>query len=521
MGRRRWSIAREASKLYHCRYRQVLHLLLFSTVLSLVGAAAREAAAVPPTAETVTVVAGCGDGVSDPSEQCDDGNTFGGDGCAANCSFETEAAFVLDGAEVSPRSGATVQAATFRVALNFSGSQISRIGNPSADGIIPVALRANETLFNPVPVLGFACICSRPVPYAAFGPGNAGVGQIGCGAAGLPGVDVDTEVDHEIGVVGTNGFTEADCLAAGGVVEDGSPRHPHTGRCNGPIQTTQSGAGPRGSAVVTVYTSFDLIFDDGSCRIETATKICEGGSNPGLSCTRDASVCIGGTCVPAKGANGVPCDDDDPAAVRSTPQLVVTTTGNARVAIRNANDVLKTSIADGETCGLQTCVASATGLLFDCGQIYAGSGGGILVSAFPNLDAFVAGDTANAVVLADVSAPTFTATPTATITATPTATPTSTETPTETATGTPTEAETATASATQSATVTPTVTTPTCVGDCDGSKAVTIDELVKGVNIALGEAALTECDAFGTESVTVDKLVRAVGNALRGCQGGI
>ena len=309
--------------------------------------------------------------MSEESEQCDDGNTFGGDGCAANCSFETEAAFVLDGAEVSPRSGATVQAATFRVALSFSGSQISRIGNPGADGIIPVTLRANETLFNPVPVLGFACICSRPVPYAAFGPGNAGVGQIGCGAAGLSGVDVDTEVDHEIGVVGTNGFTEADCLAAGGVVEDGSPRHPHTGRCNGPIQSTPSGAGPQGSAVVTVYTSFDLIFDDGSCRIETATKICEGGSNPGLSCTRDASVCIGGTCVPAKGANGVPCDDDDPAAVRSTPQLVVTTTGNARVAIRNANDVLNTSIADGETCGLQTCVASATGLLFDCGQIYS------------------------------------------------------------------------------------------------------------------------------------------------------
>ena len=69
--------------------------------------------------------------------------------------------------------------------------------------------------------------------------------------------------------------------------------------------------------------------------------------------------------------------------------------------------------------------------------------------------------------------------------------------------------------------MTPTVTTPTCVGDCDGSKTVTIDELVKGVNIALGEAALTECDAFDTESVTVDKLVRAVGNALTGCQGGI
>src|SRR5262245_65676297 len=30
----------------------------------------------------------CGDGIPDPGEQCDDGNTVSGDGCSATCVFE-------------------------------------------------------------------------------------------------------------------------------------------------------------------------------------------------------------------------------------------------------------------------------------------------------------------------------------------------------------------------------------------------------------------------------------------------
>ena len=59
-----------------------------------------------------------------------------------------------------------------------------------------------------------------------------------------------------------------------------------------------------------------------------------------------------------------------------------------------------------------------------------------------------------------------------------------------------------------------------CVGDCDGSGQVTINELVVGVNIALGNAALVECPSFDSDrdgSVTITELVRAVGNALNGC----
>lgn len=64
--------------------------------------------------------------------------------------------------------------------------------------------------------------------------------------------------------------------------------------------------------------------------------------------------------------------------------------------------------------------------------------------------------------------------------------------------------------------------TATCVGDCDGDGSVTVDEIVRGVNIALGMSPVDDCpalDADGSESVTVDEVVTAVNNALNGCDG--
>jgi cysteine-rich repeat protein len=59
-----------------------------------------------------------------------------------------------------------------------------------------------------------------------------------------------------------------------------------------------------------------------------------------------------------------------------------------------------------------------------------------------------------------------------------------------------------------------------CTGDCDSSGAVTVDEVLTGVNIALGNALLTGCSAFdanGDQHVTVDEILAAVNNALNGC----
>jgi len=57
---------------------------------------------------------------------------------------------------------------------------------------------------------------------------------------------------------------------------------------------------------------------------------------------------------------------------------------------------------------------------------------------------------------------------------------------------------------------------PICRGDCNGDGEVTIDELIKGINIALGTLAPSACPAFA-DCLDVTCLITAVNNALNGC----
>ncbi len=136
-----------------------------------------------------------------------------------------------------------------------------------------------------------------------------------------------------------------------------------------------------------------------------------------------------------------------------------------------------------------------------------------------------------------VGAGTPTRTPSGGVTAPRTATATRTHTRTTTAAvtapatitplgGTPLATHTATrsanvATATRTATPRPTGAPPVqCVGDCDRSRTVRVNELITGVNIALGLRVLGDCLAFdGNDNgrVTIDELLRAVNNALSGC----
>ena len=80
-------------------------------------------------------------------------------------------------------------------------------------------------------------------------------------------------------------------------------------------------------------------------------------------------------------------------------------------------------------------------------------------------------------------------------------------------TGTPTATAPATATIT---------TGPPCVGDCDGSGEVTINELITMVNIALGNSPVSACpagDANHDGTIAINELVTAVGNAINGCPG--
>jgi hypothetical protein len=97
----------------------------------------------------------------------------------------------------------------------------------------------------------------------------------------------------------------------------------------------------------------------------------------------------------------------------------------------------------------------------------------------------------------------------------PTSGATSTPAPSETATSTPTP------TATRAGTPLPTATPGPCVGDCNGDGQLSISELVKGVNIALGALPVSSCPAFDcghTGQVTVSCLVKAVNAALNGCR---
>lgn len=62
--------------------------------------------------------------------------------------------------------------------------------------------------------------------------------------------------------------------------------------------------------------------------------------------------------------------------------------------------------------------------------------------------------------------------------------------------------------------------TAACTGDCNADGAVSVNELIVGVNIALGSATVSTCAVFDTDGsgdVTVNELIAAVNNALNGC----
>ena len=73
---------------------------------------------------------------------------------------------------------------------------------------------------------------------------------------------------------------------------------------------------------------------------------------------------------------------------------------------------------------------------------------------------------------------------------------------------------------TPTATVMPTGTVSACVGDCDHTDTVSINELVRGVNISLGVQPLNSCEAFDCQHngmVGVNCLIQGVNNSLQGC----
>ena len=349
----------------------------------------------------------CGNGRLEGDETCDDGNRVGGDGCAANCTGEDRRTYLIaggtcvgglnDGASCqtqddcpggvgpTPCDSATVQAGNFAIPLLLAGQEVLTTGRARAsdpNGTLPVVIKAADVHFDPVRLVGVECVCVRAVALEAFGAGNAGVGEIGCGPSGLPDIDVDTSRDHDIRSV------DPTCAT-------GTP-DPDTDACIGPLTVNPSGgAGPRGSAVIRLKVEVEEFPGSGSCAIETTTRVCQGGPIPGRVCNGETCG-VGGQCVPAKGPDGEPCSGDEPAEVTTAATLVVTT-GSARGEVLNANAIPGKRIGVGSDCSALLCRAAISGTPFDCEALAANPSGGVsgarLVSAFPFIGTFPVSDT--------------------------------------------------------------------------------------------------------------------------------
>lgn len=85
---------------------------------------------------------------------------------------------------------------------------------------------------------------------------------------------------------------------------------------------------------------------------------------------------------------------------------------------------------------------------------------------------------------------------------------------------TPTSSPLPTPTPTAEVTPLPTEPLPVCTGDCGGDGAVTIDEVIRLVRIALGDETLNTCpagDRDGDGTVSIDEIIAAVVRALEGC----
>jgi cysteine-rich repeat protein len=407
----------------------------------------------------------CGNGRVDAGEECDDGGactgsanagdfctadgqcpggmcqTFGGDGCAANCTSESDVVFTLfRGLTPEPwlepgASGTWVYGenlavrAPLAIGVPLSGSQTLTIGK-ERDGQIPVVIKEATIHVPRVALFPSGCFCSRPVaaktcggtvfegdstdctpgitagdslcqgrqPCAfSYGPGNFASGTIGCD--GLQGVDASLRQDAG----GRNGIAL-------------------------PPQLTLRGAGGAGSAVLLATMTLGTVIH-GQC----------AGTDPSIY-----------------GPDELFCTDDDPPAWRGAPVTGAVTTGTVTGHVLNAN------LTDRDDIGPFT----VTGAPFGCEALQHGdASGAVLASVFTELNRPEGGDFV------------FTSSLVASRSADP------------------------------------------CIGDCDGSGEVTVNEIITLVNIALGEAHPSACSRGVPAGTTVDVslIIRAVNNALNGC----
>jgi cysteine-rich repeat protein len=313
----------------------------------------------------------CGDGITTPPEECDDGNNYGGDCCAANCTFETDLPLDFGNSETS-LSSATVQTGLFKLSLVVTGSQVTTAGKPLSVPIIgndghtnfeaneiPTAavITKNEGLLDPIQVPGLVCACIRGLELKTCGGLPIVPGDTSSICTSDPTICIDPDKPclsvygpgvSAGGKIGCAGLTDIDYLVV-------------TDSISGETTfSTSGGLSDPGGTLITNNTAIGTIMDSGTCSVDTAN--------------------------PAKGPDGIPCTDDDPPASRGTANPTLQTTGTATANILNVNKQSGKNIDGDSSCGALPCVVSSTGAALGCADLNAGNVTGLcLASAFAAL----------------------------------------------------------------------------------------------------------------------------------------
>jgi len=266
-----------------------------------------------------------------PNSFCDRCVTFGGDGCAANCTFETDLAFplvpgVAIPGGIQPGTSGVVNFGQLvpRLPIPLSGTQTLTIGK-ERDGEIPGIIKAASVVFPKIQVATLACACVRGFAvktcggtiYEANGSpspqcGTGIVNPTTCPAT-KPCTFVNGPGNSASGIIGCNGLDAIDSTFT-------QDCHPDGGGAAQTPKVTLSGSGGAGSIRLM-----------NSIRIGTAS----------------------GTCTATF------CTDADPVEARGTPITLPYLSGTTSATVFHA----------GATGGPQLGPQTATGGTLACSQL--------------------------------------------------------------------------------------------------------------------------------------------------------
>ncbi len=314
----------------------------------------------------------CASDTDCPGSTCVHCRAFGGDGCASNCTQETDVPYnLVAGNANSPATTSTARAhgSSLDLTLPLRGSEVLTIGK-ARDGMIPIVVKASSITLPAIKISTLACACVRGAAVQTCGgtlfeidgsPARDCTLNDDCAAMSKPPCTyLHGEGNAAAGVIGCNGLSPIDFTYsqdAGGTPPPPAPTPP---------------AGSGGPMIVFTGTG-----GPGAALILNTLKV--GTAQPPAPSTNP---CRANS--PAYGPDQNFCTDDDPESSRGTATTLPAVTGTATGVVTDRNGSPQTLGPD-----------SRTGTPFNCAALTSASpsaSGTQLVGAFTSLNQPTLGD---------------------------------------------------------------------------------------------------------------------------------